>query len=311
MRASTDNTDLQHSTARKHRITKLVIRYLVRMTAIHLLLISLALHVWIASIRGPVSPAMGAKINAPSNWSKPDPKRFRVATYNIRRGKGLDDVRDLRRTAEILRNADITCLNEVGGSSFFGAPNQAQQLGEMLDMGWLFAPNQRRWYRDYFGSGLLSRFEVTRWFREQLVHDENISHSYRNLLTAELSLAGQPVAILVTHLDRARIQDDQLRYIFEKFTRYDRAILMGDFNAIRDHPQLTGLLSDANNLDAIADAPGSGTTFRIDWIITRGFDVVDKGASPAGVSDHPYYWVDLALRQKKPINGPKTQNAGN
>ena len=34
---------------------------------------------------------------------------------------------------------------------------------------------------------------------------------------------------------------------------------------------------------------------RIDWIITRGFEVIGGGVHPAGESDHPCYWAELRL----------------
>ena len=32
---------------------------------------------------------------------------------------------------------------------------------------------------------------------------------------------------------------------------------------------------------------------RIDWIILKGFEVLQRGMIPAGFSDHPYFWVEV------------------
>ncbi len=263
-----------------------------------LLLCSLLAHLWTASLIAPVSPAIGYQIKPPTNWRESNPLSFRVATYNIHRGKGVDGIRDIKRTAEVLRNADIVSLNEVAGPTFFRAPDQAQQIGQMLNMGWLFAPNQRRWYRDYFGNGFLSRFQIKSWYREQLVHDKIKSHSYRNLVTAKLLLNGFAVTILSTHLDRGPIREEQLRYVLEKFKSCEFGILLGDLNTTNGDPQLVELFKDTNNLDAIKIALGDADKKgRIDWIITRGFNVVDGGFTPVGVSDHPYFWVEIEFKK--------------
>ena len=262
-----------------------------------LLLLSLLLHVWIAGQTHPVAPAIGDGIHPPLRWSDSRITRFRVATYNIHRGKGLDGVRDLKRTAKVLRGADIIGINEAAGPSFFGAPNQVAQLGEMLEMGWLFAANQYRWYHRYFGNGLLSRFAVTRWFNEPLIYSEASGRGLRNMITAQIPLGGKNITVMVTHLDRGPIRDEQLRYVIREFKQYrQRVILMGDFNTSIGNPQLQALFEDNKVIDAIAAALGENRPkAKGDWIITRGFTVLGGGMTPPGVSDHPCFWVDLKI----------------
>jgi endonuclease/exonuclease/phosphatase family metal-dependent hydrolase len=269
--------------------------FTVKLLAV-LLICSVAWHIWLASRRLPVSPAVGYEINAPTQWKNEDQNpHLRVATYNIHRGKGTDHKRDLTRTAHILQGVDIAALNEVAGPSLF-SPDQAERLGRILETGWLFAPNQTRWYRDYFGNALLSRYKVTLWFREQLLYDKRTSLSHRNLLTARIPFNGIDVTLFVTHLDRGVIRTEQLRYVLDKFRRCRPAVLMGDLNSSLVDSQLAEILSDPNNVDAVAVALGqTDHEGRIDWIITRGFKVVGGGTHSAGVSDHPYYWVELEL----------------
>ena len=73
---------------------------------------------------------------------------FRVATYNVCRGKGTDGIQDLSRAARILSHCDIIGVNELAGPDIWGGSNQAQTLGNQLKMGWLYGANQQRWYRD-------------------------------------------------------------------------------------------------------------------------------------------------------------------
>jgi endonuclease/exonuclease/phosphatase family metal-dependent hydrolase len=243
-----------------------------------------------------VAPQRGVGISWPAGCRPAAKTCFRVATYNIHRGKGTDGIRDLDRTADVLRGADLVGLNEVAGPPFPGQNDQAQQLGEELDMGWLFAPNQRRWHMDHFGNGLLSRLPVGQWTSEPLAYDRDASHSPRNLLVAQITVERQPVTLIVTHLDRGEIRVVQLKSVLDEFERYEPAILVGDFNTTIKDPLLVEFFADSNNVDAVEAALGqTGDGARIDWIITRGLKVLAGGMEPVGVSDHPCYWVDVEV----------------
>jgi endonuclease/exonuclease/phosphatase family metal-dependent hydrolase len=249
-----------------------------------------------AGRRTPVEPQQGHAISWPTN-SRPVAKtQFRVATYNIRRGKGTDGVRDLSRTTRVLRDADLIGINEVAGPAFWGGADQAEQLGRSLKIGWLFAPNQYRWLRYYFGNGLLSRLDVPDWTSKPLVYDRVRSHSHRNLVTAEAVVDGQPITFMVTHLDRGEVRPTQLQDVLSEFARHIPAILVGDFNTTAADPLLVVFFADSNNVDAVGRALGAADDRnRIDWIITRGLRVHGGGTEPVGVSDHPCYWVDVEL----------------
>jgi endonuclease/exonuclease/phosphatase family metal-dependent hydrolase len=263
-----------------------------------LLLISLALHLWLAGQTRPVAPQIGNSIHPPTHWREQRVRQFRVATYNIHRGKGLDGVRDLARIAAVLKGADIVGINEAAGPSLFGQPNQVAQLAAILHTGWLFAANQQRWYRDYFGNGLLSRFRVTHWFSEPLIHSESAAGGLRNLITARIPIGGETVTVMVTHLDPGPIRGAQLRYVLNEFGRYERVILLGDLNTGADDPLLRALFDDRHVIDAIdAGLRSSKPAGKGDWIITRGFRVLGGGMTPAGVSDHPAFWVDLGIER--------------
>jgi len=256
--------------------------------------------------RTPVAPMQGESINSIAGnntaaWSEPNANQIRVATYNIQRGKDISGNRDLSQTAEVIGKVDIAGLNEVRGPFFLDQRNQAEQLGRKLGMGWLFAPIQFEWFKVYLGNALLSKFPIDSWSTRPLLTqyhatDQVSSGKFRNLIKAELSINGNKVVLLITHLDRGAIRQYQLKDVLSEFTRYDRAILIGDLNTNRNDPQLAELLSSGDALDSIHQAIGDADVgYRIDWIITRGFDVVDGGSTPAGVSDHPFYWVDLRI----------------
>jgi endonuclease/exonuclease/phosphatase family metal-dependent hydrolase len=288
----------------------------------------IALYAAYAGRRTPVGPQLGAGISWPNDsqpapkkgpqargiavgrgsptrndaLGAPNPSRFRVATYNIHRGKGLDGIRDLKRTAQVLRDADLVGLNEVAGPPLWGRADQAEQLARNLKIGWLFAPNQYRWHRYHFGNGLLSRLEVGRWTSEPLAYDEATTNSPRNRLLAEIMAGAQPITVMVTHLDRGRIRPVQLQSVLSEFVAHTPAVLVGDLNTTAADPVFVAFFADSNNVDAIGRSLGtSDDKNRIDWIITRGMNVLSGGMEPAGVSDHPCYWVDV---EPLPVAGP-------
>ena len=166
-------------------------------------------------------------------------------------------------------------------------------------MGWLFLPSQKKYFRESFGNGFLSSFPVNVWYRESLIyeHDDNISSSYRNLTTIQFKFNNKIVTVLLTHLDFGTIREIQLSYVINKFNKYNHCILIGDLNSIREDPLLIDLLNRNNALDALNVALGSkDIPDRIDWIIVKGFKVIEGGYTPPGISDHPLYWVELELQ---------------
>jgi endonuclease/exonuclease/phosphatase family metal-dependent hydrolase len=251
-----------------------------------------------AGRRTPMGPQQGTGIQWPADPRPVAADHLRVATFNIHRGKGTDGVYDLKRTAGLLRDVDVAALNEVAGPSLWGCPDQAEQLGRDTDLGWLFAPNQRRWTLPSFGNGLLSRVEVGAWEQEPLVFDRQKSRSFRSLLKARTTLDAEPVTLLVTHLDTGPIRSTQLQSVLRVFGSLRPAILLGDLNMNEADPAVREMLSDANNVDALGQAlGGADPKDRVDWIVVRGLKVLSGGMVPAGASDHPCFWVEVALAE--------------
>ena len=260
------------------------------------LVLAVAIFIVYGDRRTPVESQSGTGISWPDDVQPKTKTPFKVATYNIHRGKGTDGIHDVERTAGVLRDADLVGLNEAGGPALPGGDDQAEQLGRILQTGWLFAPNQRRWYRYHFGNGMLSRLPVETWRSEPLIYDAQTSQSYRNLLTAEVLIDERPITVMITHLDRGPIRSTQLGDVLDAFETHSPAILMGDFNTDASDPLLAEFFTDSNNVDAIKVAMDQADqTGRIDWIITRGLTVLSGGMEPVGVSDHPCYWVDVEV----------------
>jgi endonuclease/exonuclease/phosphatase family metal-dependent hydrolase len=262
-----------------------------------LLLGSLGLNVWQADITYSLPPTMGTIINSEEALRNDPQTSLRIATYNIRSGKGLDGKRDLNRTASILKGFDVVALNEVCGKTLLLQPDQAEALGKMLDMGWIFFPNQKQYLLESFGNAFLSTIPITSWYQEQLIHktDTRQSRHYRNLATIKFLFGGKVVTMLITHLDRGSIRETQLAYVISKFKQYDHCILLGDLNSFNDDPHIKDLLAEEDVIDAFNAIMGPNDILRLDWIIVKGFEVMDAGFEPPGISDHAMLWAELKI----------------
>jgi endonuclease/exonuclease/phosphatase family metal-dependent hydrolase len=273
------------------------------------LLLILVATVAVSSVRVPAGAAAGTEFHRPveapsytaSAGTAPGEIQagrptFRVGIFNIHGGRGRDNNRDLTRTANCLRKLDIVGLNEVLGPKLWWQTDQAQQLGEILELAWLYAPTESRWWDGSFGNGLLSALPVRSWQRIPLPRGG--AHTYRNIVLSTVELGGQSVRVLLTHLDsrdNSRRQE-QLRTAGDLFLALrEPAILMGDLNTAPDDSQLTRLLAAPGVIDAFAASAPEVPAHRIDWILARGLQSVDAGCDASGASDHPLFWAELQI----------------
>jgi endonuclease/exonuclease/phosphatase family metal-dependent hydrolase len=219
-----------------------------------------------------------------------------VATYNIRRSKGEDGKRNIHRSAAVLRNADadIIGLNELSGTLFYGLTDQAQQIGRLLDAGWLFAPTYQQFFQKHFGNGIISRFPVEYWQVHPLLTSEDHDDSFRNMIVVKIPVANNKIYLVNTHLDRSNLRSEQLRQVLEYFSSLPSpAILIGDLNTRHDDEILSEFLQQPDYVDA---THAIDDQHDVEWIISKGLAVLSGGTEPVGVSDHPAYWVEFAFQ---------------
>ena len=240
----------------------------------------------------PTDAAEGTSLMGAGGDPEPKP-RLRIGTYNIHGGAGEDGVKDVSRAADYLRGCDLVGLNEVCGAPPFDSRGQAETIASNLRVPWLFAPTERRWWRDAFGNAVLTSLPVTLWQRIPISGPR--AHSNRNMLLVRADWQQRPLSILLTHIERED-RESQLRTVIGKFLSLpEPCILMGDLNSPGDDPQIRDLLSNPNVVDSIHAALGKDDPERIDWIFARGMKAITGGMRPKGVSDHPFFWVDLEL----------------
>ncbi|HZK82342.1 MAG TPA: endonuclease/exonuclease/phosphatase family protein [Humisphaera sp.] len=254
-----------------------------------------ALLVWFSGyIQLPTGPASGEGCAGTVPPTPADKKIFRVATFNMHSGVGGDDVFNLARTIDTVRDPDFCALQEVRGFLYGPAANQAQQLGESTNHAWLFAPTERRYWHEEFGNGVLTRLPIENWVRIPLPIEP--AHSgRRNAVVFRVDFGGRTVPILMTHIDREKDQTNQLQMVIRLFESLQSpSLLLADLNAEAKNPQVKTLLALPGVHDCITESsPASESHGRIDWIVSRGFKTVGGGHIQNEASDHPLYWADL------------------
>lgn len=255
--------------------------------------------VWLASLEIPISGSSGVELTSVSSSSEAKfDGSFRVDNFNVQRGKGNDGVRDLNRSIEVLKGVDIAGIQELSGTVFYGWQDQATQMGEQLGLGYLYAPTTYRWLQPNKGSALFSRFPVLSWKIDVLPKQRGSRANPRNLIQAEILIDDKPVTLLVTHLDRRESNELQLNYVLERFAEVPGpVILMADLNTDHFNETLMSFIEDNDATDAVHESIGQ--FWRLDWIITRGFDVIEGGMTPRGISDHGHYWARLKFSEEQ------------
>ncbi|MBN2022787.1 MAG: endonuclease/exonuclease/phosphatase family protein [Pirellulales bacterium] len=250
--------------------------------------------VWHASLRVDEGPAAGTEIEGTFTPVAAARPTFRVAAFNIHRGKGPDGRRDLARSAECLRDVDLAGLNEVHGTSVGG--NQAEELGRLLDRAWLFAPASRQWYVQQFGNAVLTRLPIQGWQRIPLPCRREPSH--RNAILVVLEHQGRPVRVLLTHLTQRSAEDRSVQFdaVARLFLALEKpAILLGDLNLPPDDPLIQDLAQRPGVEEVIGRHDAAPPPGRVDWIFSRGLRCTAAGAIDNGASDHPLLWADFAI----------------
>lgn len=255
--------------------------------------------VWDLSLRVPCGPSAGTldvKILA-SSVAPTEAAKFRLGTYNIHGGVGLDGDRNLDRIADVISGLDFIGLNEVHGPGLWEREDQATQLGRSLRLTPLYAPTEERWRHLRFGNGLLTRLDVEHW--QVVPLERRYGKSFRNLVHVRARAPnGVPVNIVLTHIDRSddRERHEQLRTAANYFLSLaEPAVLMGDLNSDASEREVQRLLDEPRVVDVMSQKFGFQTPRHIDWVFVRGLEVVDAGLINPGPSDHGHIWAEVKV----------------
>jgi len=226
---------------------------------------------------------------------------FRVVTYNIRAGLGLDGIQSIRRIAQTLAplNADVVCLQEVDQHvprSWLA--NQPKYLSTRLGMQAVFQKNLSIG-RGGFGNCVLVKPAALHCRHHPLPG----TGEPRGVLEVTASLDGYEVGVFCTHLDIDRQERvEQAKTVREiVHAASDPKILCGDMNDVPGSPTLSALLDEAVLRDTALEIDGGsvytlsdGTPRRIDFVLADfAFAVKDYELIDSPASDHRPVVVDL------------------
>ncbi|NND80985.1 MAG: hypothetical protein HKN50_01020 [Gammaproteobacteria bacterium] len=220
-----------------------------------------------------------------------------VATFNIQTGKNSKGKRDISRSARVLKDAALAGVQEVYAPTWLNRLGVGTAQPEALAIGsagrTLFSATRLRWWREHRGNAIVTKLPIEHWRTEML--PDRSGKSFRNFTVAKTNWRGHTFFFINTHLHTRAGRDEQLAEVLQEFDRYQRVILVGDFNTDFDNPTLQQALNETDVCDAISEAGlEPHTDRRIDWILCKGFAVISGRSLPIGVSDHPYYEVTLS-----------------
>ncbi|MFE3033157.1 endonuclease/exonuclease/phosphatase family protein [Streptomyces canus] len=163
------------------------------------------------------------------------------------------------------------------------------------------------WNPGGYGEAILSAAPMTDVVTEEYPDGGSEDRGYMEVTT---TVGGHRVRVFNTHLAERRqeaVRADQVGVLAKEVARYDRAIVIGDFNAVPDAYELTKMWKLATDADPHC-RPGAATTCepttdwqsKFDYVFLRGYAPARHRVHPNPVSDHHALYADVALASARP-----------
>ncbi|QEU96855.1 endonuclease/exonuclease/phosphatase family protein [Streptomyces kanamyceticus] len=160
------------------------------------------------------------------------------------------------------------------------------------------------WRPGAFGQAILSAAPMTD--RVNVEYPDGGSED-RGYMAVTTTVGGRTVRVFNTHLaqrSQEAVREGQTRVLAAEVARHDRAIVLGDFNAVPDTPELARMwrLSTDTDSDCRPSSTGTSTAAcepttdwqsRFDYVFLRGFAPVEQGVRPSPYSDHHLVHTDV------------------
>jgi endonuclease/exonuclease/phosphatase family metal-dependent hydrolase len=201
----------------------------------------------------------------PGHAAPAAPSTFRVMTYNIHHGEGVDGRLDIERVAALIRDerADLVALQEVDkGVERTSRRDLPAELASLTGMTCLFR-NNHAFQGGEYGNAILSRFPVKRWTNTLLRMLR--PGEQRGVLQAVVDVGGRDLLFLATHIDyrpddAERVANvEQFREVLAEYGNMP-ALFGGDFN---DTPGSRAYAAMAELFDDVWVKAGDGVGFTI------------------------------------------------
>ncbi|MGW6790500.1 endonuclease/exonuclease/phosphatase family protein [Streptomyces chartreusis] len=125
----------------------------------------------------------------------------------------------------------------------------------------------------------------------------------RGYMAVTTTVGGKATRVFNTHLAHRRQEEfraEQIGVLTAEVRKYDRAIVLGDFNAVPESPELTKMWALASDADPECGPSATGvcevTTdwqSKFDYVFLRGFVPLEQHVNPTENSDHHLVRTDL------------------
>ncbi|MFE7927666.1 endonuclease/exonuclease/phosphatase family protein [Streptomyces sp. NPDC057456] len=156
------------------------------------------------------------------------------------------------------------------------------------------------WSPDAYGEAILSAAPMTDVVSEEYPDGGSEDRGYMAVTTA---VGGRSIRVFNTHLAERRqeaVRAEQVGVLSAVVARHRRAIVLGDFNAVPDAPELTRMWALAADADpqcrsgAAGDCrPTTDWQSKFDYVFLRGVAPLGHGVYPTPYSDHHLFRADL------------------
>jgi endonuclease/exonuclease/phosphatase family metal-dependent hydrolase len=163
----------------------------------------------------------------------------KVMDYNLHNGFNTDGQLNMEKLAQVIEeaDADVIALQEVSrGWLLNGSVDMLEWLSQRLDLPYVYGPTEGL----LWGNAILSRYPVVSEEAYPLPPDSLRLH--RGYLVAEIDIGQERIQIMDTHLhnpdDGSDIRQEQVPVLIEGWDGAPKSILMGDFNATPDSPEM-------------------------------------------------------------------------
>ncbi|MFN7138349.1 MAG: endonuclease/exonuclease/phosphatase family protein [Limisphaerales bacterium] len=235
----------------------------------------------------------------PKNDASSPEKTFRVMTFNIHHGVGIDGKLDLERIAEVIKQekADLVALQEVDkGIPRSNKLDVGGELAQMTGMRSVFS-NNYAFQGGQYGNAILSRFPIVS-IDHRLLPKTDLPEQ-RGWLKTVVNVHGRELSLWNTHIDHRRDDTERMLAVtkFKEWAREEKLPILfcGDFNALpgsRTFNEMTEQFDDV----WLKVGEGNGFTFpvknsnrRIDYIFLSkgaGIEPIRAWVPQTEASDH-------------------------
>ena len=157
------------------------------------------------------------------------------------------------------------------------------------------------WSPGAFGQAILSAAPLTDRVAAEYPDGGSEDRGYMAVTT---EVGGKPVRVFNTHLAQRRqeeVRAAQTDVLAKELARHDHAIVLGDFNAVPDAPELTPMWKLATDTDSRcrpSAAPCEPTTdwqSKFDYVFLRGITPLKHRVQRTEYSDHHMLHTDLDM----------------